>query len=111
MKKIFPLLLQFFCCLALSLGAFLLKPLPALHAVLLWGLVPMLGALSAFMLVKRGYNAYLSWIAPPLALTLGALIASMGYLPDGAAVLLDAFLSIVGAAVGDSLINRKKPRK
>ena len=102
------LLMQFLICLLLSVGAFLLKPVAALHAVLLWGALPLLGAVSAFWLVNRGCNAYLSWIMPPLALTLGAVIASMGYLPPGGAMLLDAFLSVAGAAAGENARKRKR---
>ena len=37
-----------------------------LRSVLLWALIPILGAVTAYRCVLKGLNNYAAWIAPPL---------------------------------------------
>ncbi len=109
-RTILLLLSQLAVSLLLSAAAFLLKPIPALHRALLWGLLPLNAFASAFMLVRRGVNPYIGWIMPPVALTCAAYLISMGFLPSGGAMVLIAFLGIVGAATGDSYNKMRKSK-
>ena len=109
-RHILRLFLQFIVCLPAAAGAYLLKPIGWLHSLCVWGVLPLIGACSAFILVKKGINPYLVWLLPPIAHTLGAYILSMGYLPGAGAVLLNAFISLAGAAFGDTYIKYTKKR-
>lgn len=101
-KAVFLLLGQFAIMAVLSLAAYLFKPIPWLHGVLKWAVIPLTGAASAFLLVRKGLNAYISWFMPPFALAAAGIAITMGLLPDGGALVLCAFLSIVGAATGET---------
>ena len=79
----------------------------ALHAVLLWGVVPLTGLLTACRAVLRGLNNYLAWIAPAACLYLVNYLI-WGFSPPAGAALLTAFMSLVGAAAGEVMIQRKK---
>lgn len=106
------LLLQGVVCLLLSFGAFLIRPLPVLYRICVWGVLPLSGSVSAFLVTRKGVNPYLSWILPPLMLTLGAWTANLWlYLPNGGIMLLDALLSLIGAAAGDVMQKGKAKRK
>lgn len=78
------------------------------HGVLLWGLMPVAGLLSACQAVRRGLNNYLAWIAPAACLY-GANILIWGYSPPAGAALLTAFASLVGAAAGE-VLNQRSPK-
>ena len=70
--------------------------------------LPVLGAVSAYMVTVRGVNNYLAWLAPPLA-GLMAHYLLFFYMPGSAGpFFLCAFASIVGAATGDVVKKRNK---
>ena len=78
-----------------------------LYGVLLWGGVPLAGLLSACRAVRRGLNNYLAWIAPAPCLY-AANFLLWGYSPPAGPALLTALLSLVGAAAGQVLSQRRK---
>ena len=78
----------------------------ALSAVLLWGAVPLAGLLTACRAVGRGLLNYAAWIAPP-AVLFAVHYAVWGFSPAAGAGLLTAFASLVGAAAGEVLRQRK----
>lgn len=80
----------------------------ALHAAMLWGVVPLTGLVSACWAVNRGLNNYLAWIAPAPCL-FAANYLLWGYAPPAGAALLTAFLSLVGAAAGEVMRQRNDP--
>ena len=88
---------------ALSLGVH-----PALYGAALWLLMPLLGACTALRAVRRGLLNYAAWIAPPVC-ECAAHVLIWGYLPPAGAMLLCAFVSLIGAAAGE-VLNRQKKR-
>jgi len=105
MKKI---LIQAFICLIISLAVYLLKPAQLLFSAGIWLIIPLSGAVSSYLITRRGINPYCAWIAPPVVQTIGAVIASAGYLPGFGFILLTIFLSVTGAAFADTY-NKLKP--
>lgn len=87
---------------ALSLGIH-----PALYGVALWLLTPLFGAYTALRAVRRGLLNYAAWIAPPVC-QCAAHVLIWGYLPPAGAMLLCAFVSLVGAAAGE-VLNQRRP--
>ena len=79
----------------------------AASKVLLWGFAPLAGLFSACQAVRRGLNNYLAWLAPAPCL-FAAHYALWGFAPPAGAALLTAFLSLVGAAAGQVLVQRGK---
>ena len=77
-----------------------------LHGLLLWGLVPLAGLLSACRAVRRGLNNYLAWIAPIHCLY-GANRLVWGFSPPAGAALLAALAALVGAAAGQVMLQRQ----
>ena len=71
-----------------------------LYAVCMWGLMPLLGGVSAYWATKKGLLNYAAWIAPPLCQALGHM-AVWFYPPSPGPVLVCVFVSIVGAAAGE----------
>ena len=88
---------------ALSLGVH-----PALYGAALWLLMPLLGAYTALRAVRRGLLNYAAWIAPPVC-ECAAHVLIWGYLPPAGAMLLCAFVSLIGAAAGE-VLNRQNKR-
>ena len=83
---------------------------PALYAVGLWGLVPIAGLLSSCRAVQRGLLNYAAWLAPmPCLLSAHWLI--WRFSPSASAGLLTALMSLIGAAAGEVLNQRKRPRR
>ena len=78
-----------------------------LRDVLIWALLPILGAVTACRCVLRGLNNYAAWIAPPVCVVLASLIL-WGYVPHAGPAFLCAFVSLVGAAAGEVLSNENK---
>lgn len=78
-----------------------------LYALALWVILPLLGACSGCMAVRRGLLNYAAWIAPPICL-FAAHTAIWGYVPPAGAMLLCAFISLIGAAAGEVIIRQKK---
>lgn len=89
---------------SLSLGVH-----PALYSLALWVLTPLIGAATACRAVLRGLLNYAAWIAPPVCL-FAAHNLIWGYVPPAGAMLLCAFVSLVGAAAGEVLA-RQRPKK
>ena len=110
-KKLLYMTSQALVMLIASFGVYLLMPLKVVHALLRWAGLPLLGAVSAYLLARKGVNAYLTWELPPAMHTLGAFAASMGYLPGAGAVLLTAFFSLAGAAAAETMRTMKKKRR
>lgn len=106
------LLLQAGCCLAAALTAFVLKPLPVLHGILVWGLLPITALISAFITVRRGVNPYISWILPPVTFSLVEYFGSAGALPSwsGGCMVLIAFCAVVGSAAADVCGKQEKKK-
>lgn len=102
-KALWKLLLQFLGLLVLSWAAArMLLVSSVLSGVLMWGVLPPLGALSAYLVTRKGVNNYLGWMPPPLAMVSGHYLAFF-FLPSSAGpVFLCAFCAVVGAAVGDT---------
>ena len=101
-KGALALIVQLAASAALSYAALLLMPVGWLYGLLIWGALPLSAFISALLLARLGLNPYICWLIPPLALTVISLV-TMGYVAGGAAVLLTAFLGVVGAAAGDTL--------
>ncbi len=81
----------------------------AAYGVCVWGLLPLAGAVSAYLVTIKGVNNYLAWIAPPAA-GIVAYYFSFFYMPDSAGqIFMCAIASIVGAAAGD--VKKKIKRK
>ena len=83
---------------------------PAVYNLAMWALVPIAGAFSAFQAVRRGLLNYAAWIAPPACLC-AAHTLIWGYLPHAGAMLLCAFIALVGAAAGEVYIQQKDERR
>lgn len=94
----------------IALGVELARPVRGLYAVAAYGLMPLAGAFTAYRVVCANVNPYLSWILPPLAATAAGFLASLGYAPAAGPVLLTAFFSLVGAAVGDVIQKQRNGR-
>lgn len=82
---------------------------PMAYSLSLWLLMPILGAFSSCAAVRRGLLNYAAWIAPPACLC-AVHTAIWGYLPPAGAMLLCAFISLIGAAAGEVLVQQKKDR-
>jgi len=80
-----------------------------LRSVLLWALIPILGAVTAYRCVLKGLNNYAAWIAPPVCM-LAASLVLWGYVPHAGPMLTCALVSLVGAAAGEVRTNEKQGR-
>ena len=69
------------------------------HAVFMWALTPLFGAVAAYLATTRGLNNYIAWIVPPLTQTLGYLLI-WNTLPQPGTVLVCALVTLFGAAAG-----------
>ena len=78
----------------------------ALYGALSWAGMPALGLASAYRATRRGLLNYAAWIAPPACMALNHWLL-WGYLPDPGPVLLCALISLVGAAAGEVMNQRK----
>lgn len=94
--------------LAVGLAAAFSESLGAVpHGIMLWGVAPVAGMLTACRAVGRGLNNYLAWIAPAPCLFAANLLV-WGYSPPAGPALLTAFFSLVGAAAGQVLVQRRR---
>ena len=87
----------------LILGGFasIAEPLGALiYGIIIWAIVPLLGAVSAYRATRRGLNNYLAWLAPPIC-TVAVHALVWVYLPEPGPALLCALVSLIGAAAGE----------
>lgn len=95
------LLLQFAAVFALGCAAALSLWLNhLLYGVCMWGLMPLIGFISAYIATRKGLLNYAAWIAPPAATVFSHMIIWF-YLPAVGPILLCAFVSLVGAAAGE----------
>ena len=101
-------LMQF---LAMVAGGFLtaLAHIPGgvVTALASWIFMPLLGGFSACLATLRGLLNYIAWMAPPICMALTHYLL-WRYMPDAGPVLLCALISIIGAATGEVLKERKK---
>lgn len=84
-----------------------------LYEALMWGVVPLSGAATAFFLVRLGVSAFAAfWLPPVTATAVHWLIAGVPPLSFGM-TLTAALVSIVGAAAGEEWTKRagKRARK
>ena len=80
---------------------------PWAYNLMLWVVAPLLGALTAFQAVRRGLLNHAAWIAPPACLCIAHTLI-WGYLPHAGAMLLCAFIALVGAAAGEVYTQQHK---
>lgn len=81
----------------------------AVYGACAWGVLPLAGAVSAYLVTLKGVNNYLAWIAPPAAYLVAHYFAFF-YMPDSAGPIFTcAVASIIGAAAGD--VKKKMKRK
>ena len=79
----------------------------ALYGICLWLLLPLAGAVSAYLATVKGLLNYAAWLAP--AIVLVAVHALLyGYAPHLGQVFLLAFVSLVGAAAGEVVKRGRK---
>jgi hypothetical protein len=98
---------------ALAVAALLADPAAAgpLYAILMWGIAPLSGAVTAYFLVRFGVNAFGAFWLPPLTVTaVHWLIAGLPPLSFGM-TLTAALLAIVGAAAGEESLKRRKKKR
>jgi hypothetical protein len=101
---------QFLVMLAVSMAAELSYYVSDfLHGLLIWALIPIVGAVTACKCVLHGLNNYAAWIAPPVCGVAASLIL-WGYVPHAGPILVCAFISLVGAAAGEVLTKENKKR-
>lgn len=72
----------------------------AVYGILIWAIVPLMGAVSAYRATRRGLNNYLAWLAPPIC-TVAVHALVWVYLPEPGPALLCALVSLIGAAAGE----------
>lgn len=87
---------------ALSLGLH-----PRLYNVMLWAIMPLAGAFAAYRAVLRGLLNYAAWIAPPVCMFVAHTLI-WGYVPPAGAMLLCAFIGLIGAAAGEVRKSQKR---
>lgn len=107
-RIIWPVVLaiQAAAVLAVSYGTYQLLWLsPVLYEIGAWALIPLLGALSAYVATVRGLLNYVAWVVPPIMAVLGHELAFF-YPPGAGPVFLCAVLSVVGAATGEVVKRR-----
>ena len=78
---------------------------PWIYGTLIWLVMPVLCAASAYRATRRGLLNYAAWILPPCGMALGHRLL-WGYLPSPGPVLLSAFIALVGAAAGEVMNQR-----
>ena len=89
---------------------YLLRPAGILFAILYYAVFPLMSGYASYKIVRRGINAYLAWILPPVAQSLAGFLASMGFSPDLIGILITAIVSLVASAAGDVKNKQKKRR-
>jgi hypothetical protein len=79
----------------------------ALHGVLFWGGLSIAGFVSAYLATVKGLLNYAAWIMPPVMGFIGHYLI-WDYMPNAGAILLCAFVSLVGAATGEVIKRQDK---
>ena len=105
------LIRQFIIIFILSALIALLRAAGGIYEVLVWTVIPLAGAVTAFFCVRQNVNPYLCWFLPPAAQTLAVLLVTMGYLPQGGQMVLTAFVSLVGSAAGDTANKQQRKKR
>lgn len=104
MKGLGLLLAQTVCTAAVTVAGLLFalgSGQGAWYSILMWGLIPALSAVSAYLVTRRGVNAYLAWPLPAAA-SVAAHWAFLGYPPGSAGMpIVAALAALVAAAAGD----------
>lgn len=78
------------------------------YPLCMWGILPLIGAITAYFAVRHGLNAYAAWFLPPIVIT-AVHWAGIGYPPAHVGMpLLAGFLSLVGGAAGEEKNKRKR---
>ena len=88
------LILSWLCAHALWLGNWT-------YTACQWALLPVAGAVSAYIITLRGVNNYLAWILPPLMAVAGHYLAFFYPQSSAGPLFVCAVVSVVGAAAGD----------
>ncbi len=101
------LAIQLFAVFLSALLIAFTRPVPLVYGVLIWLVLPIIGALSSCVCTVKGVNAFIAWIMPPLGATAAGFLASLGFSPDAGPIFLLAFVSLVGAAAGDVLMKQR----
>ncbi|MCQ2437902.1 MAG: hypothetical protein MJ099_05850 [Clostridia bacterium] len=83
--------------LAIYLGA-------VIHTIVSWAALPILGAVSAYRVTRKGVSNYLAFWAPPITAACAHWLF-WGYPPSAGVILVCGFVSLVGAAAGE-VVNR-----
>ena len=78
-----------------------------IYGICMWVLLPAAGAISACIATMKGLLNYAAWIAP-WACMLAAHVLLYGYAPGLGSLLLCAFVSLVGAATGEVIRQRRR---
>lgn len=111
-KYISMLVIQFLFVLMISFFSYFSKPLTAVFGILIYVIVPILSSVSSYMLVTKGFNPYLAWLLPPVAMTISSFLSTMGIGQSPLPIMITAFVSLIGSAAGDVKVKmRKKDRK
>ena len=101
-------LIQIALMMAISLLAGLSFMLSSvLYGICMWVLLPAVGAVTACIATVKGLLNYAAWIAP-WACMLAAHVLLYGYAPGLGQLLLCAFVSLVGAATGEVIRQRRR---
>lgn len=95
--------------LAALLTAFTQLTGAVIYGIMAWIAMPTAGAASAYRATRRGLNNYAAWIAPPICMAAVHWLL-WTYPPGFGPVLLCAFVSLVGAAAGEVMNQRKNKR-
>ena len=80
------------------------------YGAMLWLAVPLAGAWTACAAVRGGLWNYAAWVAPPACL-FAAHYGLWRFAPPAGPALLCAFVSLVGAATGEVIVQREKTKK
>ena len=92
--------------IASALAAFAPLIWPPFKIILHWVLLPVLGALTAGLLAFSGVICYAAWILPPVIVSALPWLL-LGYPIEPGAMLLCAFLSMIGASAGEVMRKRR----
>lgn len=109
-KYLLYLLTQFACIFIVSLLSYLIRPIPPIHYICIYALLPLLSCISACRITMKGVNPYLSWLLPPFAQTISGFLSTLGIGQNPLPVFITAFLGLIGGAAGD-VINKMKKDK
>ena len=78
---------------------------------LMWGALPLLGAVGAWAAVRLGLSYWLAWIAPPICQVIGHL-AVIGFLPASPGMpMVVLLLAALGGTAGEEQLRRMRPKK